>query len=859
VRFACDGTFQSKNGDFGTLNDPIEHLGCLLAWYIYDTYTSAGQPVYILAHSMGGLIARAAIGESGSARAGFPPAKLDVRKVVTLGTPHGGLWGFYLNQAQQFYPGAAEIEDMDSTRTGSGFMGMLNGLQRPQGWYGTSWDLIVGSTACNNQLIPPTGTAEISCHAGIPANYPFPAGDGAVQADSALAMDADLKILYGQGDCFEVAFYADKCNSTSGDDAPFSADQNMLDVSSAYSHEANSCTVILGVLGCLANPYFLNDGPAPSQSVLAYVCSGYTKCTHGQAGCSTNCTYGQAGGGGMADMAVFDSSGNPLPGQPILYSLAEIVSLLPTTLPTIAAASVATGTNPWQVSVTGSNFTPYLVARLTDGGQQWGGDIPVTFHDPGSVTFPLPSNEAPDFCNSTAPCTIQLTLYDTASVLTSATVPLTLPAYAYVITGDGVSTSYNPWAVWVTGPYFTRTLVARLTDVSGQRWGGDIPTVYGSSTNVTFQLPGNTPPSGCNINTLCAISLTLYDTTDGASSNSASLTLPESPLVVVNVSGGGQFYTKWQQYGGATGKLQDPAANWSAVGGGQQQPFAGTSCGPSGGSAIYWSSATGTFEVEGCIFQKYSGMGGPASSGFGFPTSDQTGVSSGAMSSFQGGTIYYSSASGAHYTIGGIDAKYSGMGGPNSVLGFPMTDEWYAAGGAYNFFQSGGIYWSGGTGSHDVYGAISDRYKAMGGPASSGLGFPTDDQTGVSTGAKAPFQGGTLWWSPNTAAYWTHLGIDAKYTGMGGPNSALGFPTSDEFGVAGGTMNSFQSGGIYWSGGTGVREVHGPIGSKYTGMNGPSGVLGFPMSDVYPITGGYESDFQYGVITYTYGRITVYY
>src|SRR5262245_19945914 len=46
------------------LNDHILHLACMVAWYIYHNFTEQSIPVYVLAHSMGGLIIRDAIGES---------------------------------------------------------------------------------------------------------------------------------------------------------------------------------------------------------------------------------------------------------------------------------------------------------------------------------------------------------------------------------------------------------------------------------------------------------------------------------------------------------------------------------------------------------------------------------------------------------------------------------------------------------------------------------------------------------------------------------------------------------------------------------------------------------------------------
>jgi triacylglycerol esterase/lipase EstA (alpha/beta hydrolase family) len=70
-----------------TRNAHIRHLGYHLAWYIWDQYTSKGYTVQIVAHSMGGLMARYAISKVESGAADFPPY-LYVEDVVTAGTPH---------------------------------------------------------------------------------------------------------------------------------------------------------------------------------------------------------------------------------------------------------------------------------------------------------------------------------------------------------------------------------------------------------------------------------------------------------------------------------------------------------------------------------------------------------------------------------------------------------------------------------------------------------------------------------------------------------------------------------------------------------------------------------------------------
>jgi pimeloyl-ACP methyl ester carboxylesterase len=78
----------------GTISTPIRTVGSQLAWDIYERWSRWGQPVDVVAHSMGGLVIRAALtgvekGEFGPRGTGFPPY-LYVEDVVTLSTPHRG-------------------------------------------------------------------------------------------------------------------------------------------------------------------------------------------------------------------------------------------------------------------------------------------------------------------------------------------------------------------------------------------------------------------------------------------------------------------------------------------------------------------------------------------------------------------------------------------------------------------------------------------------------------------------------------------------------------------------------------------------------------------------------------------------
>jgi triacylglycerol esterase/lipase EstA (alpha/beta hydrolase family) len=112
----------------------IQDIARDLAIYIDAAYTSQGQPVNIIAHSMGGLITRVALLGSAQGWAGFP-SKLDVDNVVTLSTPHRGVTK----------PSANDDRQWNQMDTHSGFMRRLHRADSGLGdsWAsGTDWSLV---------------------------------------------------------------------------------------------------------------------------------------------------------------------------------------------------------------------------------------------------------------------------------------------------------------------------------------------------------------------------------------------------------------------------------------------------------------------------------------------------------------------------------------------------------------------------------------------------------------------------------------------------------------------------------------------------------------------------------------------
>src|SRR5207248_3266132 len=115
------------------------------------------------------------------------------------------------------------------------------------------------------------------------------------------------------------------------------------------------------------------------------------------------------------------------------------------------------------------------------------------------------------------------------------------------------------------------------------------------------------------------------------------------------------------------------------------------------------------------------------------------GIAGGRMNTFHGGAIYWSAATGAHVVYGGIGAEYNATAGETdyfgknvqTILGLPTSDEINVpgyAGARMITFQGGTIYWSSATGAHAVYGSIADFYNSLGGAGWSGLGLPISEE-----------------------------------------------------------------------------------------------------------------------------------
>lgn len=205
----------------------------------------------------------------------------------------------------------------------------------------------------------------------------------------------------------------------------------------------------------------------------------------------------------------------------------------------------------------------------------------------------------------------------------------------------------------------------------------------------------------------------------------------------------------------------------------------------------------------------YFSLGGPAT--LGDPTGPEVdnGRFGGAYRNYGRGTIYWSPTTFSHLNKGAIRSAYSAQGWENGPLGYPTSDETgpLRNGGVYQSFQGGTIHWSPATGAHITKGAIAAAWAAQNWENGT-LGYPTSDEIGPLSngGVYQSFQGGTIYWSPATGAHVNAGAIRTAYAAQNWENGSLGYPTTNEYPMCGGAAQDFQAGRITWTptGGTAI-------------------------------------------------------
>lgn len=167
-------------------------------------------------------------------------------------------------------------------------------------------------------------------------------------------------------------------------------------------------------------------------------------------------------------------------------------------------------TNKTAVTATGSNFKSGTKVEVLDvNGTSWG-VLPISFNGSSSIAFTLPDMSPPSRCNKFAACnvTIRFTNPDGQAVGTFTDALLSLPNLSAgvkpVIGTTSINTASKPNLVTVYGSALQSDANVDVFDNNGNLWGKGTYSYVNTGT-IIFQLPGDMPPSQCNISGSCTL------------------------------------------------------------------------------------------------------------------------------------------------------------------------------------------------------------------------------------------------------------------------------------------------------------------------------------------------------------------
>ena len=266
----------------------------------------------------------------------------------------------------------------------------------------------------------------------------------------------------------------------------------------------------------------------------------------------------------------------------------------------------------------------------------------------------------------------------------------------------------------------------------------------------------------------------------------------------------GPIGQKWTEAGGAA-KVGAPTSGTRSALSGQLQYQSFEK------GAILFTEAFGAVLFDSVLFAKWAELGSTLQGQLGAPIADAKSVFFGRGGSvriamFQRGAIA-ARGTAAFEVHGRIYERWRALNDVRGLLGWPTSDEeTMEGGGRRSRFARGDMYWKGSTNiTAEVHGPIRDKWEALGGAAGL-LGYPVADEASVMAGSLAVgrfsrFENGVIYWSSGTGAHEVHGAIrDEWENAWGGATGPLGFPTSDESSTptSGGRFSNFEHGCLVW-------------------------------------------------------------
>lgn len=189
--------------------------------------------------------------------------------------------------------------------------------------------------------------------------------------------------------------------------------------------------------------------------------------------------------------------------------------------------------------------------------------------------------------------------------------------------------------------------------------------------------------------------------------------------------------------------------------------------------------------------------------------------------------------------ISAINEKGTSFAAEYPWFGSAAGEAMDVKGGAMREYDGGVVYYSKDTGAHVMYGVILDRYKALGGPDSSGLGFPKNDEsdTGDGTGRFNDFsvpEGASIYWNPQQGASVVKGKVLEAWRQSGGITGPFGYPSADVSDIGGVQTGKFvgpEGTEIQWSKAAGLVTIPAALAGKIPGF-GMEGTTSMGMPSV---------------------------
>lgn len=332
-----------------------------------------------------------------------------------------------------------------------------------------------------------------------------------------------------------------------------------------------------------------------------------------------------------------------------------------------------------------------------------------------------------------------------------------------------------------------------------------------------------------------------------------ALVLAPAALATPESDAGDAITRAWDASGGAGGPMGPSDGGVYPIGGGFGQNYSG--------GKIFFTPDTGAHFMGGAILQKYESLGGPADGDMGFPTIDEgpgrvsPDSRNTTFSAADKPVIFWTPDTGAHVVRGAINAAWDKLGGSAGPVGVPTEDEIFKGDVVSQKFTGAELSWNraskefttvppelagqlaGLTVPSDATSAINAARRVAGG-ALGPLGAKQGQQYPIGQdGAGQDFVGGKIFYSPATGANVVSGQVLKKYESVGGPESDLGFPASNETDgglKTGSRVSTFSADDkpvIFWTPDYGAFIVRGAMNAAWSRLGGAAGALGPPVAD----------------------------